>query len=560
MDLRKPPRTVLGLTWREHIGGRWAVSWLGFLLLLPILVISPLANLQDATFRNVGLWLIASLVTLAPLIFIWWVSAVTVLRNRTQHPVHIWVVVAIGFISGAMRSGAMTWVTVTFDLFTPQVSVAELLVVRMLIGGFQGAVGMPVLAMLLSVVSRYRTERARLLHQAVTLEQQRDQELGAVNALRSALTGPVRMRLQELADRLGSDATSIDAVAGDVRAQAHLMWSEANADTKPPRVRIVEVLRAAVRNRPLPVVAIWFIWLPSAFLTFILRGTPGLAVVQLFVGTAVLSTIYLTGTALAHRAPRLGLPIFLIGTVGGALASGYAVWLLSGAPSWDTDLVLYVTSVPWLMAITLIVSVVESAVIRSEQVLHEIRSGIREGEIELHRQQRARSELAYEVASVLHGVVQGRLAVAQRSTSDGTALARRALDEGVERLRQAPTATALPAADVVNDVVAPWTALMSVSVNVAAGDLPAHRVRDVSDVLEESLSNAFRHGSATEVAIKVQLVDEGWLVEIYDNGSGAPGSVEVGLGSSLFDAVSGGEWSRSPGSNGGCVVTVRIGV
>lgn len=559
MDLPKPPRTVLGLTWREHIGGRWAVSLLGFILLLPILVISPLANIQVVTLRSVVLWLLASSITLAPLIFIWWIGSETVLRNRHENPVQVWVVVAIGFISGALRSGAMTWVTVTFDLFVPTVSLAELLVIRMLIGGVQGAVGMPVIAMLLSIISRYRAERARLLHQAAALEQRQDQERGAVNALRSALTGPVRMRLQELADRLGNDATSIDAVAGDVRAQAHQMWSEAAAEPKQPRVRLVEVLRAAVRNRPLPVVAIWFIWLPSAFLTFILRATLGLAVVQLLVGTALLSAVYLTGTALAHRSPRMGLPIFLIGSTGGALASGYLIWFLSGSPNWNSDLVLYVTSVPWLMSITLVVSVVESTVIRSGEVLEEIRSGIQRGEIELHQQQRARSELAYEVASVLHGVVQGRLAAAQRSKTESAVLARRALDEGVERLMAPGTTTALAAVDVVNDVVAPWTALLAVTVDVASGKLPAHHVRAVSDVLEEGLSNAFRHGSATAVDISVRMDGKDWVVVIGDNGSGASPSVDVGLGSSLFDAVSQGQWSRVPGADGGCVVTVRIG-
>lgn len=552
------PRSVLGLTWREHIGGRWAVSLLGFVLLLPILVISPLANIQVFSLRNVGLWLAVSLITLVPLVLAWWTASITVLRHRRERPVHVWIVVAIGFTSGALRSGAMTCMTVTLNMFIPSVSLAELLVIRMLIGGVQGAVGLPVIAMLLSIISRYRTERARLLHQAATLEQRQDHERGAVHALRTALTGPVRIRLQELADRLGSDATSIDAVAGDVRAQAHQLWSEAITDPKPPRVRLAEVLRAAVRNRPLPVVAIWFVWLPSAFLTFILRGTLALAVVQVLVGTTLLSAIYLTGTVMAHRSPRMGLPIFFIGSAGGALASGYLIWFLSGAPNWSSDLVLYVTSVPWLMAITLVVSVVESAVIRSGEVLDEIRSGIQHGEIELHQQQRARSELAYEVASVLHGVVQGRLAAAQRSSTDSAALARRALDEGVERLREAPIAAALAAVDVVNDVVAPWTALLSVTVDVASGNLPAHRVRDVGDVLEEGLSNAFRHGDATEVDIRVLMDGEDWVVVIEDNGSGAPPSVDVGLGSSLFDAVSQGQWSRVPGTDGGCVVTVRL--
>ena len=36
MDLPNVPRAVLGLTWREHIGGRWAVSAIGFAVTAPV--------------------------------------------------------------------------------------------------------------------------------------------------------------------------------------------------------------------------------------------------------------------------------------------------------------------------------------------------------------------------------------------------------------------------------------------------------------------------------------------------------------------------------------------
>jgi len=36
------PRTILGLTWRQHIGGRWAVSPLGFAIISPIAFLAVL--------------------------------------------------------------------------------------------------------------------------------------------------------------------------------------------------------------------------------------------------------------------------------------------------------------------------------------------------------------------------------------------------------------------------------------------------------------------------------------------------------------------------------------
>jgi len=204
------------------------------------------------------------------------------------------------------------------------------------------------------------------------------------------------------------------------------------------------------------------------------------------------------------------------------------------------------------------VSVVEGAVRQSESVIRRLQEGIDAREVELHTQERQRAQLAQEVATVLHGVVQGRLAVAQRSPDDSAALARQALDEGIEMLGAASVATAIAAEQLAREVSAPWSALMDIDIDADEGMIPADRVRDVSDVLEECLSNAFRHGGATRVEVKLHRQESGWLIAVSDNGSGLDEAGGAGLGTSLFEAVSGGDWSRRPVAGSGCVVTVRL--
>lgn len=558
MERTKAPRTVLGLTWRQHIGGRWAVSLIGFAITAPIAFVTPFVNIQQATWANLGWWSLASFASLAVLGALWWLLAVTVLRNRREHPVPVWVVVVIGFVLGGIRSLAMTWITVETGLFEPSTTLMQLFVFRALIGGVQGAIGLPVIAMSLSIISRYRGERARLLAQEAAIWQQTQQERGANAALREALSGPVRARLQELADRLGDDAGNIDSVAGDVRTQAHHLWSQARTESNAPQMSVRDVLAIALRYRPLPLLAVWAIWVPSAFLTLALRGTLTQALMQTAVAGVALTAIYLAGTALVRRSPRFGPVAFVLGTVGGGVISGQLIWWVTGARLTEANIALFLGSIVWLIVITLMVSVVESAVGRSEQVLEEIRSGLQQSEIELHAQQHLRADLAYEVASVLHGVVQGRLAVAQRSGGDGPALARQALDDGVERLTDHVTLTSTSASELVRDVVLPWTALLEVEVDADVGSIPAQRVRDVGDVVEECLSNAFRHGSATHVSIALRNEGDGWQMIIDDDGSGPSATQPSGLGSSLFDAVSGGQWSRTVSAAGGCRVEVFL--
>jgi len=202
--------------------------------------------------------------------------------------------------------------------------------------------------------------------------------------------------------------------------------------------------------------------------------------------------------------------------------------------------------------------VVEGAVRQSESVIRRLREGIDAREVELHTQERQRAQLAQEVASVLHGVVQGRLVVAQRSPDDSAALARAALDEGIELLASTSVTTSVRAGDLAADISAPWSALMDIEVDVDEGMIPADRVRDVGDVLEECLSNAFRHGGASRVGLELRRQVNTWLLSVSDDGTGLDQAGSVGLGTSLFEAVSGGDWSRTEIPVGGCQVTVRI--
>jgi len=419
---------------------------------------------------------------------------------------------------------------------------------------------MPLLAMALSVSTRYRSERRRLLEQQAELLTRQSQEVGATLALRDALTDPVRKRLKDLADRLGAETSSISDVALDVRGQAHELWTTSLEAPSDERVRFGRVVAASLRYNPLPIAAILLIWFPSAFLSITGRASLQVGALSSVTGTIALVVVFILGTRVARALPGLGPVVFAVGTVVGGGSAAVVAWWFSGARNLSGNLPIMIVSVVWLAAITLVVSVVEGAVRQSESVIRRLQEGIDAREVELHTQERQRAQLAHEVASVLHGVVQGRLAVAQRSPDDSAALARQALDEGIELLGATSVATAVAATQLAGDVSAPWSALMDIDIRADEGMIPAERVRDVGDVLEECLSNAFRHGGATRVELELDRQERGWHVAVSDNGSGIDETHGSGLGTSLFDAVSGDEWSRSAVPGGGCRVDVMVPV
>ena len=558
MERGRSPRTVLGLTWREHIGGRWAVSTPGFLIISPVAFLAVFANVRLATPERLLQWAAISLASLAVLGLVWWLASVTLLRNRRERSVPISLVVLVGAVSGAVRSAIVVALTYEVGLLEPPSSLGVVFVVRMATGATQLGVGMPLLAMALSVSTRYRSERRRLLEQQSELVKRQSQEVGAAVALRDALTDPVRKRLKDLADRLGDDPAFISAAAIDVRDQAHELWSTSVTPSRDDRVQFGRVVTASLRYNPLPIAAVLLVWLPSAFLSITGRDSLRVGAISSITGAIVLLGVFTLGTRIARARPSLGPVMFGLGTViGGAFAAAVA-WWFSGGRNLSGNLPIMIVSILWLASITLVVSVVEGAVRQSESVLRRLQEGIDEREVELHTQERQRAQLAQEVATVLHGVVQGRLAVAQRSPDDSAALARAALDDGIELLAATSVATSVRASDLAADISAPWSALMGIDVDVDEGMIPADRVRDVGDVLEECLSNAFRHGGATRVELELRRQANAWLLSVSDDGTGLDGAVGVGLGSSLFEAVSAGEWSRAEIPGGGCRVKVRI--
>jgi two-component sensor histidine kinase len=96
---------------------------------------------------------------------------------------------------------------------------------------------------------------------------------------------------------------------------------------------------------------------------------------------------------------------------------------------------------------------------------------------------------------------------------------------------------------------APWAGLLEYETSVDSGlsSLDAIRVRVVGEVLEELISNAVRHGSATQISLNLSMNTRGGIV-LYaeDNSTNPPPSRtnrNVGIGTSIFNAASLGRWN-----------------
>jgi len=92
-----------------------------------------------------------------------------------------------------------------------------------------------------------------------------------------------------------------------------------------------------------------------------------------------------------------------------------------------------------------------------------------------------------------------------------------------------------------------WEGLIEVSLKTPENLNPiikkAQRI-ELAHVVEELISNAYRHGEAQLITIKMRWKDELNLeIVATDNGKGTVVPIKKGLGSKIFDSASDGNWS-----------------
>jgi hypothetical protein len=107
---------------------------------------------------------------------------------------------------------------------------------------------------------------------------------------------------------------------------------------------------------------------------------------------------------------------------------------------------------------------------------------------------------------------------------------------------------------------APWAGLLEheASIDPSLHILDATRVRVVGDVLEEMISNAVRHGGATQISIRLTMRDGGGIELYAEDNSIYPPYMDtyksVGIGTTIFNSASLGRWKLERDQNRGKTV------
>jgi len=542
-------RRILGLTLREHVGGRWAISWVLFVINIPFNMFSITTNIsaQPQEFQWIG-WFFVALAGLATIGVFFLIGDFVLFKNRASNPVPVWAVAGFGLLIGAVRGVV---VVVTADALGLQGFTTGGLINRMVAGGLLGCVALPLGALVISVISRYRSQRRLLLDELAERQRQRLAEEDELRVLRAAVVEDVRQEVRDVALATIESGGGPKEVSAALRKASHSIWVEEQdpRDRESQATKITSVLWAEATSRGLPIAWICGLWGLSAVASVVSFNGLLLGGAQAVFGVTALALCLWVANVWITRRPSQ----WAVATISAVLVA----WTLTSPVSFvvfdprmfSTAFPVMVLNLFWLPLVVGMTAIAAGAVSSSELVLDRLRASVDEAEITTRAIEVERDSILRELAEQLHGSVHSPLVAHTALGSDRNRLAEQ-VGQAVAALGDVGAESTIQVR--LEQIAGAWEGLVDLRITVHGGQ---SRARAVQRVVKEAVANAYRHGSAT--AVSVQVLERNGQIEVIveDDGAGITDEVAPGLGSKLFDTL--GEWTLASSGNGS-VLTMRL--
>ena len=539
---------LLGVLLREHIGGRWAVSLLLFAVYVPLGIVATIGNLSTTVpGTSLGALLLASTLSLIPVGLILWLSDLTWLRHRRTHPAPVISIVILGAVIGLARSASMYAVSVGIGIQDPDTALAW---ARTITGGLQGAAAYPLAVLAFSLIATYREQRRQLIAQQISWETRRLQDAREWEEIRDGVITPIAGELQALGTDLDARVIGIDEASSAVRRRAHDLWGEAQPTPMVPRVRLGTAVAMSLRARPFATWLVLAIWLPTALGTALAVGEIPRAPLGTLVSAVIIAVVFEAGNALVRRWPGSWIAVLPLGLLLAIVLTSPSLAIVGGMPEQGRAAYSTINAV-WLVLLVVLTAIVMGALRRGETILAEMHLAVDAASVETLAQEEQRRRVVQEVAATLHGTLQGRLASLPDPETAGDAVR-----ETLALLQsRAPVTSDGSLREVASRALDPWQSLVDIHVEAPDDPVSAHVAQAISDVLEETVANAFRHGRASEIACALEVHEGHVRVRVDDNGRGSTmPEGDPGLGSRILDRSS--TWTRTYGPEGTTVVAL----
>ena len=542
--------------WRE-IDGKYLINYRITALAIPFMVLSaPLQEIKPNAKGTFLEWTVVSSIAVAVVAFLYFLSDITVFRNRNQKKYPIAVAIGFGAFLGLIKGFLTSYAALEMSLL--ENNNFEHIYARSLSGLFVGAMTVPLVAFLLAAIGDYAHERRKLIDDYLILEDQIRGDTEALSELKSQFSTKVDENLtksllkahqqikseqklegqwQKIADTLRSAAEET------IRPLSHAMW---NIRQKEMQLTPSEFLRFAIQNIQIRPVAVIPIYLATTLMAVQNDGDIWKSVRILLLKVIMVWVLMEVGQilleligdklkyALSYLLILLGITYFELNE------------LIYEALSFRTSSVDIVESL-WLIILIFITGIADSALRTQIYQIKTLKGLIAKKRIELISNSRELDRIGREMARYLHGTIQSKLMAAAMAVEiAGRKNDKDQLNLEIEKALntlQMPTQEYFDARiahlnEGLDDLSQKWDGIIKLTYKIPDKDLFSDaETNTIIDIANEAILNSYRHGQATSVSFQIKrMANNAIQIKVADNGNGVQ-SMKPGLGSQYFNSL-----------------------
>lgn len=448
-------------------------------------------------------------------------------------------------------------------------------------GAFIGAITVPSIAYLNSEILRLKQLRSRNLSALINSKISQLRESG----INTFLTAQIKHRHDEqLATRLRDilEKTKDAAPDGQVMEDVLTQMSDAmrlqlkqiqdeiksNSEQSYPEISLSNLLSLALLIKPFPVSLITPILFINAIGYVVNTSTSDQLLIRLLVIALVPLVVLNIGNLIIVKQRRFQWITWLTVITSTVILTFSINARIYGDSLQDLIGPILIYEI-WVLALSLLASLFFAFSFERNRIDVALAADLDESLVKQRALRQINLRQLSDLSAFIHGRVQSRLMTSSINlTTAGAQSDVRRIDEELESLRvlaQSPlqnfeNSSRDDYSEAINQLRITWDGLLAIEVNRESGELLEKvNVPALPKLLEESLLNAFRHGSATTIQIEARLRKSHLTITITDDGIG-PRNGTPGIGSSLYDAFT-ASWRLSPGPNGiGSQLTLEIDI
>ena len=466
------------------------------------------------------------------------------------------------FTSGALRGIAIGQAAPIFDLADPIAPA-----VRAINSGITVIIWMGIIGLMLEAQSSYVREYQDLYQRFLMLKSGRLPDGRALNSGRlseiaeqvAQMTSPVRTKLAKLSEGSFTDAQVREAVADlqqvvkeQIRPLSHRLWFDRTSHLL--KFKLSNLLLDAFKTDETPILFFTALTTFSIFVgTTVSMGINKGAVISLIFGMTIYMLFTLEKLLLKIEMIKSKFihPIFLILVATVPLFLTHLYFNLSEISYWGLYSNVGVAGSVFLTAI--FTTMLSQSLIDRAKIIDILTTQITSGYVEEHLQAIARMTEDSEIASYLHSSLQSELTAVALKLDQAAKSGNRDEVKSIIQYAQIVIERDLTVnfhagehspLERINALLDAWRGIADIKIDLQKIELCETQVlTDISQVIEEAVSDAVRFGNANLISISGDASPDHYYFKVTDNGKSKP-QVGSGLGTILLDEIAPNLWRR----------------